>query len=48
MMIPRDGRTELEIVIEEIMQDKITLETMDAFEYRSNKSPKHQIEHADS
>ncbi len=45
-LVPRDGRTELEIVIEEIMQDKITLETMDAFEYRS-KTAKHQIEQAD-
>lgn len=28
-LVPRDGRTDLEIVIEEIMQDKITLEFID-------------------
>ena len=33
-LVPRDGRTELEIVVEEIMQDKITVEMMDAFENR--------------
>lgn len=28
-LVARDGRTDLEIVIEEIMQDKITLEFID-------------------
>ena len=28
-LVPRDGKTDLEIVIEEIMQDKITLEFID-------------------
>ncbi len=28
-LVPRDGRTDLEIVVEEIMQDKITLEFID-------------------
>lgn len=28
-LIARDGRTDLEIVVEEIMQDKITLEFID-------------------
>jgi len=29
-LVARDGRTDLEIVVEEIMQDKITLEFIDA------------------
>ncbi|MAO24866.1 MAG: DNA-directed RNA polymerase subunit omega [Phycisphaerales bacterium JB052] len=28
-LVPRDGKTDLEIVVEEIMQDKITLEFID-------------------
>lgn len=28
-LVPRDGKSDLEIVIEEIMQDKITLEFID-------------------
>tara|TARA_R110002072_G_scaffold42064_11_gene118053 strand:- start:74902 stop:75129 length:228 start_codon:yes stop_codon:yes gene_type:complete len=28
-LVARDGRTDLEIVVEEIMQDKITLEFLD-------------------
>ncbi len=29
-LIARDGRTDLELVVEEILQDKITLEMVDA------------------
>ncbi|MBX3383861.1 MAG: DNA-directed RNA polymerase subunit omega [Phycisphaeraceae bacterium] len=37
-LVPRDGRSDLELVIEEILQDKITLE----FDRESFDTSKHQ------